>query len=78
MVNSYNYSYIKKYNSRCNPGYHYNPDHIKSDKKGCLKDSDLQQEYANTKEKFGSFSIGAALKCPQMNPLNNFYYAGVS
>ena len=80
MVNSKNYSYIEKYNSRCRPGFHYHPGHRKSDKKGCMKDSDMNEEYSklNTKEKFGSFSIGAALKYPQINPLNNFYYVGVS
>lgn len=80
MVNSKNYSYIEKYNAKCKPGYHYHPGHAKADKKGCMKDSDMSEEYfkVNSKEKFGSFSIGAAMKCPQMNPLNNFYYQGVT
>jgi hypothetical protein len=52
-----NYVVLENYDNKCPSGYHYHPDHPKSNINGCMKDIDM-------KEKFGAFSIGAALKTP--------------
>ena len=58
MLNKNNYHAMREgYGSKCPEGQHYHPEHPKADKKGCMKDSDM-------KEKFGSFSLSAAVRPP--------------
>ena len=71
------YKILEKYSSKCSQGYHYHPGHPKSDKNGCMKDTDMAENYhKNMIEKYGTFSIYGALKTPIR--YDNFYYQGVS
>jgi hypothetical protein len=51
-------------NTKCDKGYHYHPNHPKSDKNGCMKNDDM-------KESFGSVSIYNAVRCFGERRLNN-------
>jgi hypothetical protein len=42
----------------CQKGTHYHPENPLSDKNGCMKDSDMNNE------KYGSFSLSAAVRRP--------------
>lgn len=64
-----NYTILEHY--ICPSGYHYHPNHPKSDKNGCMKDEEM-------KENYGAFSIGGALKTPFRYPENEkLNYPGV-
>ena len=55
------YSSLEKYNSRCNPGYSYDPDNKMSDYRGCIKDSNVIEKIEfieRVKENFNSCSAG--------------------
>jgi hypothetical protein len=71
-----NYVILENYNennNKCPIGYHFHPEHPKAEKNGCMKDTDM-------KEKFGAFSIGAALKTPiryDNENIDNPNYIGV-
>ena len=73
-----NYVILENYNSKgskCPTGYHYHPDHPKADKTGCMKDTDMEE--TKSSEKFGAFSIGAALKTPIRYDNAGIDYPGV-
>ena len=54
----------KENKPKCEKGYHYHPQHPKSDENGCMKDEDM-------KERFGSISIYNAVRCQDQRRLNN-------
>ena len=54
-------------NTICDKGYHYHPNHPKSDKNGCMKDTDMK----DMKESYGSTSIYNAVRCFEDRRLNN-------
>ena len=54
----------EKHKKKCSEGYHYHPNHPKSDKNGCMKNEDM-------KESFGSMAIYNAVRCSGDRRLNN-------
>jgi hypothetical protein len=51
------YPTFETYKGVCPSGYHHHPGNPKSNSKGCMKNSDM-------KEKFGGFSLSAAVRRP--------------
>ena len=68
----------------CQKGTHYHPGNPLSDKNGCMKDSDMNTNIEKYDEKYGSFSLSAAVRrpfydLPNCNPnIVNPNLAGVS
>ena len=59
-------------NTNFDKGYHYHPNHPKSDKNGCMKDTDMKDtDMKDMKESYGSTSIYNAVRCFEDRRLNN-------
>jgi hypothetical protein len=55
----------KEQNKICPKGYHYHPEHPKSDKNGCMKDEDMKESFS------GTMAIYNTIRCSSDRRLNN-------